>query len=107
MINSLFSSVFARLLVRTLRALGKEVGKNSTATQATNKTNKSFYLSVNGFNTLCLLRTLYINKELVNRTEVVKNPNSLEADKLAIYKAQRSRIRDHRTQIHLVAARRI
>ena len=37
----------------------------------------------------------------------VKNPNWWEADKLSIYKAWRSWIRDHRRQIHLVAGNRI
>ena len=37
------------------------------------------------------------------KQKLVKNPNWQEADQLAFYKAWRSWIRDHQTQIHLVA----
>ena len=64
-------------------------------------------LSVRVFSTFVLIVDT-VNKQILQiEQKFIKNPNWWEANQLAIYKAWRSWIRNHRRQIHLVAGCRI
>ena len=70
------------------------------------KINKSLYLRVEVFSTAVLIVDTEISKQILQiEQKLVKNRNWREADQLAIYKAWRSSIWDHQTQIHPVTRR--